>query len=199
MLPTQSPSSLLEDMETKPVVNTISSIGDRIRILRVSQKRTLQEFGDICGLSKSMISKIETNKTMPSVATLVKIAQNLGTTISNLMENDGWAKAIVASRSQAEQKLMPTEKGYSIYPYASEYHEKKMQPFLFVAKKGEVRPHLLSHEGEEFIFVIDGQMKMQIGEVEYILNTGDSIYFNTIQKHGILPISDVVTYLDIFV
>ncbi|WP_143013916.1 hypothetical protein [Mucilaginibacter sp. OK268] len=61
---------------------------------------------------------------MPSVAPLVKIAQNLGTTISSLMENDGWAKAIITSRSEAEQKLMPTEKGYSIFPYASGYHGK---------------------------------------------------------------------------
>ena len=186
-------------METSPVINSISSIGDRIRILRVSQKRTLQEFADLCGLSKSMISKIENNKTMPSVATLVKIAHNLGSTISSLMENDGWAKAIFTARTDAENKLVPTEKGYSIFPYASDYHDKKMQPFLFVAKKGEVKPHLLSHEGEEFIYIIDGEMKMQIGDTQYTLKTGDSMYFNTIQKHGILPISDVVTYLDIFV
>ena len=196
-MPTTSPDNL--SMETTPVLNSISSIGDRIRILRVSQKRTLQEFADLCGLSKSMISKIENNKTMPSVATLVKIAHNLGSTISSLMENDGWAKAIVTSRADAENKLVPTEKGYAIFPYASEYHEKKMQPFLFVAKKGKVKPHLLSHEGEEFIYVIEGEMKMQIGDTEYILKSGDSIYFNTIQKHGILPISDVVTYLDMFV
>lgn len=186
-------------METSPIINSISSIGDRIRILRVSQKRTLQEFADLCGLSKSMISKIENNKTMPSVATLVKIAHNLGSTISSLMENDGWAKAIFTARTDAENKLVPTEKGYSIFPYASDYHDKKMQPFLFVAKKGEVKPHLLSHEGEEFIYIIDGEMKMQIGDTQYTLKTGDSMYFNTIQKHGILPISDVVTYLDIFV
>lgn len=181
------------------IADTAFNIGDRIRVLRMSQKRTLQELADNCGLSKSMISKIENNRTMPSVATLVKIAQNLGTTISNLMENDGWAKAIVTTREEAEQKLIITEKGYSIFPYASEFHEKKMQPFLFVAKKGEVTPHQLSHEGEEFIFVIDGQMKMKVGDAEYTLRTGDSLYFNTIQKHGILPISDVVVYLDIFV
>ncbi|MGY3214357.1 helix-turn-helix domain-containing protein [Mucilaginibacter sp. HD30] len=175
------------------------NIGDRIRILRVTQKRTLQELADNCGMSKSMISKIENNKTMPSVATLVKIAQSLGTTISNLMEKDGWAKAIVTTRAEAESKLMFTEKGYSIFPYASEYHEKKMQPFLFVAKKGEVKSHQLSHDGEEFIFVIDGEMKMKVGDAEYTLRKGDSLYFNTIQKHGIVPISDVVTYLDIFV
>lgn len=185
----------MEDKTTDKAFN----IGDRIRVLRISQKRTLQELADNCGLSKSMISKIENNRTMPSVATLVKISQNLGTTISNLMENDGWTKTIVTTREEAEQKLIITEKGYAIFPYASEFHEKKMQPFLFVAKKGEVTPHQLSHEGEEFIFVLDGEMKMKVGDAEYTLRTGDCLYFNTIQKHGILPISDIVTYLDIFV
>jgi quercetin dioxygenase-like cupin family protein len=74
-----------------------------------------------------------------------------------------------------------------------------MQPFLFVGKKGEVKPHELSHEGEEFIYVIRGQMKMQVGEVEYQLKEGDSLYFNSSLKHGIQPVSDEVVYLDIFV
>ena len=96
-------------------------VGDRIRLLRNTQNRTLQEVADSCGLSKSMISKIENNKTVPSVATLVKIAQTLGTTISNLLEHDAWAKAIVTTRQEAEQKLVSTEKGYQIFPYASEF------------------------------------------------------------------------------
>ena len=174
-------------------------VGDRIKILRINQKRTMQEVGDSCALSKSMISKIENNKTIPSVATLVKIAQTLGTNISNLFEHEGWSKAIVTTRKEAEEKLVTTEKGYSIFPYASAFHEKKMQPFLFVAKKGEVIPHQLSHEGEEFVFVVEGTMKMQVGETEYLLKAGDSLYFNSLQKHGVLPVSDEVVYIDIFV
>ena len=77
--------------------------------------------------------------------------------------------------------------------------KKKMQPFLFVARKGEVIPHQLSHDGEEFVFVIEGEMKMQVGDTEYILKTGDSLYFNALQKHGIIPITDEVSYIDIFV
>jgi len=136
---------------------------------------------------------------MPSVATLVKIAHHLGTTISNLMEQDGWATAIMTTREEAETKLLLTEKGYSVFPYASAFHEKKMQPFLFTARKGEVTPHELSHEGEEFIFIIEGEMKMKVGDTEYNLKKGDSLYFNTIYKHGIIPVSDLVVYLDIFV
>lgn len=175
------------------------NIGDRIKMLRISQKRTLQEIAEASDLSKSMISKIENNKTVPSVAALVKIAKALGTNISSLLEQDGWVNAIITTRQKAQENLTTTDKGYSIYPYASAYHEKKMQPFLFVAKKGEVIPHELSHEGEEFIYVIKGQMKMQVGETEYLLNSGDSLYFNSVQKHGIMPVSDEVMYLDIFV
>lgn len=174
-------------------------IGERIKTLRLSQMRTIQEIAEASELSKSMISKIENNKTVPSVAALIKIARSLGTNISAILEQEGWVNAIITSKLKAQESLTKTDKGYSIYPYASEYHEKKMQPFLFVAKKDEVVPHELSHEGEEFIYVVSGQMKMQVGDVEYMLNTGDSLYFNSILRHGIMPISDEVTYLDIFV
>lgn len=175
------------------------NIGDRIKMLRIAQGRTMQEIAEASDLSKSMISKIENNKAVPSVAALVKIAKALGTTISSLLEQDGFMNAIMITKQKARENLTATDKGYMIYPYASGIHEKKMQPFLFVARKGEVVPHEVSHEGEEFIYVIDGQMKMQVGEIEYLLKGGDSLYFNSIQKHGIMPVSEEVMYLDIFV
>lgn len=64
-------------------------IGDRIRTLRVTQDKTLQDIAGASELSRSMISKIENNKTVPSVATLVKIAKVLGTNVSSLLEQDG--------------------------------------------------------------------------------------------------------------
>ena len=174
-------------------------IGDRIKLLRISQKRTMQEIAEASDLSKSMISKIENNKTVPSVAALVKIAKALGTTISSILEQDDWLNAILTTKQKAQDSLTATDKGYSIYPYASGYHEKKMQPFLFLAKKGEVIPHELSHEGEEFIYILKGQMQMQVGDVQYLLNSGDSLYFSSVLRHGIMPLSDEVMYLDIFV
>jgi quercetin dioxygenase-like cupin family protein len=74
-----------------------------------------------------------------------------------------------------------------------------MQPFLFTAKKGEVIPHQLSHEGEEFIFIVEGTLHMQVGETVYLLKKGDSLYFSALQKHGIIPVTDEVVYIDIFV
>lgn len=187
-----------DDWNKDGKVNNIN-IGDRVKILRTNQKRTLQEIADASELSRSMISKIENNKTVPSVAALVKIAHTLGTTISGLLGNNGFLNAIITTGQKAEEDLTPTEKGYFIFPYAAEYHDKKMQPFLFVAKKGSVKPHEVSHEGEEFIYIIRGQLKMRVGEIEHHLRTGDSLYFSSLQKHGIMPVTKEVMYLDIFV
>lgn len=188
----------MEGLLLQEKISTLN-IGDRIKMLRISQKRTMEEIAKASDLSKSMISKIENNKTVPSVGALVKIAKTLGTNISSLLEQEGFLNAIITTRQKALENLTSTDKGYSIYPYASGYHEKKMQPFLFVARKGEVIPHELSHEGEEFIYIIKGQMRMQIGEVGYVLNSGDSLYFSSIQRHGIMPVSEEVVYLDIFI
>jgi transcriptional regulator with XRE-family HTH domain len=174
-------------------------LGLTLRTLRLKQKRTINEIANHCGLSKSMVSKIETDKVFPTVATLTKIAKSLGTSVSSLLEEHGQNSEIVIPANMAEKNSIETEKGYRIYPFASGYKEKKMQPFLFMAKKGEVKEHHVSHEGEEFIYVLEGEMKFQIGDIEYFLRKGDSLYFNALKTHQVIPISDKVKYLDIFV
>jgi len=86
-------------------------IGDRIRILRFNQKCNLQEVPSTSELFRSIISKIENNKAIPSVAALIKITQALGTNISSLLEQNEFLNAIVTSRQKAEDNLAPTVKG----------------------------------------------------------------------------------------
>src|SRR5688500_6199891 len=123
------------DLLTEAHISSLN-IGEGIKLLRINQKRTMQEIAKASELSKSMISKIESNKAVPSVAALVKIAKALGTSISSLLEHDVKLSANVTTQQDAIENLTSTDKGYFIYPYASELHQKKMQPFLFVARKG---------------------------------------------------------------
>jgi transcriptional regulator with XRE-family HTH domain len=178
---------------------TDQKIGFTLRAMRLKQGRTIQEISDFCGLSKSMVSKIETNNVFPSVATLSKLAKALGTNVSSLLEENSENSEVFVQAITAEQNTIQTEKGYSIFPYASGYKAKKMQPFLFIAIKGEVKHHHVSHEGEEFIYVLEGEMKFQVGDIEYFMRRGDSLYFNALKTHQVLPVSDTVKYLDIFV
>ena len=123
----------------------------------------LQDIADACSFSKSLLSKIQNGRIVPPVATLVKIANALGTKVSGLIEDGVNVATVYARCEESLQGLAETEKGYCIYPFASQHRAKKMQPFLFVARKGKVKEHHVSHEGEEFLYVIEGEMKFQVG------------------------------------
>lgn len=174
-------------------------IGTHIRRLRLQQRRTQQEIATACGFTKSLLSKIESNAVTPPVATLVKIAKALGSTVSALMEAEGYVGTVHTPADEALRGTVKTERGYWIYPYATHRKDKRMQPFLMIAKKGEVKEHHLVHEGEEFIYVLDGQMKVQVGNAEYRLSAGDSLYFSSADEHQVIPLSDKATYLNFFI
>jgi len=174
-------------------------IGGRIRRLRLQQRRTQQDVATACGFTKSMLSKIESNAVTPAVASLVKIADALGATLATLVESEVPARTVETTRDQVESGMVRTDRGYWIYPFATAHTEKRMQPFVIVAKRGQVKEHHLSHTGEEFIYVIEGRMRVQIGSQEYLLEPGGSVYFDATDTHQVIPETATVTYLDIFV
>lgn len=175
-------------------------IGINVKRLRTQQHRTLQEIANACGFTKSLLSKIENGVVVPPFATLSKIAEALGVKISVLLE-EGTDKGCIFTKSDVD-KTSPrviTDKGYEFITFAAEYTDKKIQPCLIMGKKGEVIEHRLSHTGEEFIYMLEGQMKLTVGAVEYLMGPGDNVYFDSLQQHGFLPVTDEVKYINIFV
>jgi transcriptional regulator with XRE-family HTH domain len=173
-------------------------LGSHIRRLRLEQRRTQQEVADACGFTKSLLSKIERNRVMPPVATLVKIANALGTRVSELIETGSKVASAATRGADVAGEMIGTDQGYWIYPYATGFERKRMQPFMFCVRKGEVKEHHLAHEGEEFIYVLDGCVLVQVGPDEHILNAGDTLYFDAAYIHQVIPVSEEARYLDIF-
>lgn len=176
-----------------------STIGERVRRLRNLQGRTLQDIASTSGFSRSLLSKIENGKIIPPVATLVRIAAALGTHVSSLLEDQAGEDASFATRDETMNGFVDTERGYSISPLAGHLKDKKMQPFLFRVRQGEVKEHHVTHGGEELVYVISGRIKFRVGAVEYTLSEGDSLYFDPRVSHNVLPDSEEALYLDIFV
>ncbi|KQO04497.1 MULTISPECIES: XRE family transcriptional regulator [unclassified Paenibacillus] len=176
------------------------SLGKRIRLIRMEQKRTQEEIAKQCGFTKSLLSKIENDLSAPPVATLMKIAGALGVRVSDLIEEQSANATVFNSSLQYSDKdsWLRTDRGYSFYAFASERRDKLVQPYLITARKGEVKPHGFSHEGEEFIYMISGEMTYKVGATEYSLHPGDTLYFNSLEEHLLCPVSDEVTYMAIF-
>ncbi|SEO44765.1 transcriptional regulator, XRE family with cupin sensor [Amphibacillus marinus] len=175
-------------------------LGSRIRIIRKQQNRTLEEIAKYCGFTKSLLSKIENGVTTPPISTLMKIAQALGVTVSDLLEENK-IDGTVYTPSESyldESRWIQTEKGYSFYAFGASRQDKIMQPYYFVAKKGEIKSHSLSHDGEEFLFILAGEMKYRVSNTEYTLTPGDTLYFSSLEKHTLTPLTDEVRYVAVF-
>ncbi|MBW5448440.1 helix-turn-helix domain-containing protein [Cohnella sp. CFH 77786] len=174
-------------------------LGSKIRKLRKEQNRSLAEIADICGFTKSLMSKIENGKTMPPISTLIKIADALGTKVSILLDDQQRTGTIHTTMETTESKRVKTDKGYSFFAFAVERSEKLMQPYLFVSRKEENdNRRTFSHNGEEFIYILEGRVRYQVGNVEYSLGPGDSLYFDSVEKHTLSPITDEVKYIAVF-
>jgi transcriptional regulator with XRE-family HTH domain len=175
------------------------NIGTRIRKLRVQQRRTLQQIADQVGLTRSMLSKVETGATVPAVATLTKIADALGVKPSVLLDSaDGKTTVYAPAVQVGAAKHVKTNRGYRFHAFASERPDKLMQPYLFTARKGEVKRQALTHEGEEFIYMLEGTMRYRVGDTTFTLRPGDTLYFDSEDEHELAPVSAEVKYLAVF-
>jgi len=178
---------------------SLEGIPTRLRALRRQQKRTLKDVAERSGFTESLLSKIESGKTTPPLATLARIAAALGVGLGDLLDDERrTATTVTAASEVAARPATRTGKGYGFHVLAANRAEKIMQPFLFVAERGEVRPGALSHSGEEFIYVLEGEMRYRVGVVTYTLGPGDSLYFDAEEEHDLEPLTPEVRYLGVF-
>lgn len=177
-----------------------AKVGQHLKSYRLLMNQTQQELADRCGVTKSFLSKIENGKAMPSLGTLSKLAEELKVSLSDLIseETDSrlWqhdtAKTVVTN-------LSPVNAGYKIFPFANHLMRKKVQPFFYEVRKGEISLHHNAHTGEEFFYILEGEMKFILGGDEHILKAGDGFYFNSSYDHQTIPLTEVVKVLDILI
>jgi transcriptional regulator with XRE-family HTH domain len=177
----------------------MNPLSSRIRALRLRQQRTLGDVAKRCGFTISLLSKIESGKTTPPVATLAKIASALGISLGNLLEDDRDAATVLTTASRRNAGVATrTDKGYEFYLLAAERANKIMQPLIFVAERGRIKPGAMAHCGEEFVYILEGRMRYRVGGTTYTLGPGDSLYFSSEEEHDLEPLTAKVKDLGVF-
>ncbi len=173
-------------------------VGSKIRKIRLQEQMTLQELAQRCGCSKSMLSKIENSVASPSIATLSKISKALGIKMCNLLDESNSQTCVFTSLSSLDDdSFIKSNEGYRFAPLAANFVNNSMTPLLIRGKIGEVIKHELVHNGEEFVMVLKGELIFQVGNTEYKMKEKDCIYFNSTEKHGMIPLTETVEYLDV--
>lgn len=168
-------------------------IGAKIKNLRTAKRKTLQEVANETGFSPALISQVENNNVSPPIATLSKIAKVLGVRVGYFFKDEGPEEEYEVLR--AGQRPVVTrvisrtgeQHGYTYHALSYKKRDKAMEPFLLAVDPEVCDDEVLySHEGEEFLLVLEGEAEILLGEERIVLYEGDSVYFQSTVRHRLL-------------
>lgn len=172
-------------------------VGEKIRELREKRGLTLQEVANRTGYSSAILSQIENHMVSPPLGALIKISKALEVRVGTFFGDEpGEPYAIVRKDERKHISRFASKEGISYgYSYESlgfDKRDRHMEPFLVTLEPATVKSEKLStHEGEEFIFVLEGEMEAILGTHKDILYPGDCIYYDSTIPHKVQCHRDV--------
>jgi transcriptional regulator with XRE-family HTH domain len=159
-------------------------VGINIKRLRETKGISLRELSRKLNVSASFISQIETNKSNPSLASLKNIATALGTTVGSLVGEEMSENNSLLVREN-ERKSLEKIHGINMYLLNSADPNNQMEALLFrLDKNANSGKMMYKHFGQEFVYVLEGELEIVLNEKHYILKKGDTIYFNSSTPHS---------------
>jgi transcriptional regulator with XRE-family HTH domain len=172
------------------------SIGGKLKRLRLRKKLGLVDLGKHTGLSASLLSQLENGKVTPTLATLARIAMVFDVGIDYFFDNEQSKRAFTVTRA-SERMRFPDRPDNPVPSYFFEvlaFGAKEKRISAYVAdfpprQPGEVREHF--HEGWELVHVLSGSVAIRFDAEEYVLEAGDSAYFDALEPHAYRGLSDV--------
>lgn len=168
------------------------SVGEKIRQIREMKKVSLAELAERSGMEISLLQKIEQEKNVPSLAPLIKIARALGVRLGTFLDDsDSFGPVVVRSGEYQKgvrftSQASETREHLNFFSLAYDKAGRNMEPFIVDIEPGLQSDYMLSsHEGEEFIFVLEGVVEINYGKEIFKLGKGDSIYLDSIVMHNV--------------
>jgi len=149
----------------------------------------LNELAKMVGVTKSCLSQIENGKSFPSIVTLKKIADNLNTTIGELVgEKDRLAFNPLITLEN--RKFVKKNKSGALLFLLSHHDPNKQMETYFVQFNPDADAEELvdNHHGQAFCYIINGRIKIVLKNKKYELKRGDCFYYNSLEEHSILNI-----------
>jgi transcriptional regulator with XRE-family HTH domain len=166
-------------------------LGSKVRELRHKNQYTLQDVAAKTGLSKPFLSQIENDHVTPPVATLLKLAKAFNVGLAHFFQDEEISDKIAITRSNERVRVERRphhRKGEVNYIYEAletKKSNKQMEPFLVDFPAQDTSEMVfVTHDGEEFLHVLEGTLEFRTVERVEILETGDSIYFESDLSHS---------------
>jgi transcriptional regulator with XRE-family HTH domain len=159
-------------------------IGEKLKDLRIKNGLTQEELADRAELSKGFISQLERNLTSPSISTLEDLLQCLGVCISEFFADDTDDQIVFTEEDYFSKS--DSELGNMVEWVIPNAQKNMMEPVIMCLEKGGASFQDNPHEGEEFGYVLSGEISLNIGLKKYDVKAGESFYFTPDKPHFIV-------------
>lgn len=171
-------------------MNTNTIVGDRIKSIRESKLMTIEELAEKAGLTVEQINRIENDIDLPSLSPLIKISHALEVRLGTFFDDQSVSGPVICRKDKYSDSIsfsnnaIQSRKNMEYHSLSKSKSDRHMEPFIIDVAPTEKNDFVLStHEGEEFIFVLDGTMELSYGKNTFLVNEGDSIYYDSIIPH----------------
>lgn len=168
-------------------------IGEKIQALRSAKEMSVKELAERTGLAEEQINRIEKNIDIPSLAPLIKIARALGVRLGTFLDDvTDESGAVICRKGKSDTSISFSNNAVDARQHMC-YHslsrsktDRHMEPFIVdILPDKNNQFNLSAHEGEEFIMVMKGTLEVNYGKNIYLLEEGDSIYYDSIVPHHV--------------
>ncbi len=173
-------------------------IGERIRMIREDKGIELEELSKMTGISPSVLLQVENHMESPSLGMLLKLSRALEVPLSAFFGEESGGDFTIVRKDERKQVARYGSSDGSFYGYTYEslgygFSDRHMEPFIVTIEPSASKESPSVHEGEEFIYVLEGEMEVILGEFRDILYPGDSIYYRAsiphlVKAHGDAPL-----------
>ena len=172
-------------------------LGARIKQVRTFKLIGLEELAQKANLGVESLQKIEDGEIIPSLSPLILISRALGVRLGTFLDDDEQMGPVVNKAGMQDKGVRLSKQGVierenlSFYPLAANKTGRYMEPFIIDIDPLDEENRLpSSHEGEEFIFVLQGRLEIIYGKDVFLLEEGDSIYLDSIVEHRVYTPDD---------
>lgn len=160
--------------------------GDMLRAIREKRGFTLEELGERTGIGKEVLAQIEAGMFVPPLGQLIKLSKALSLRMSDFISPGEESFTIVKSDQRQSfsrfGKVRETSYGYEYESLAVRKKNREMEPFIVTLHPSEAEEPS-THDGQEFIFVLEGEIEVTIKGFRDILKTGDAVYYDSTDPH----------------
>lgn len=167
-----------------------NEIGTKIKTLRESRDITKEELSKETTVSLDLINSIEKGEVVPSLTPLTKISKALGVRLGTFLDDAPQNDPLVVKNGETNSVVYFSGEENQTDVSALEFHslgagknDRNMEPFIIDVHTEDGDFNLSSHEGEEFIYVLEGEIEIKYGQDSFIVEKGDSIYYDSIVPH----------------